>query len=297
MSGKIGIIGLGLMGSAFARRLIDANFEVLGIDISADRCEALRETGGSVAGSLSEIGENCDVILMAVMTIAQVEEVMEQEGGLIDSFGSKASDKVVLSTITAEPDVLEKLAGRVAEKGVQFLDTPVSGTSLQVQNGDGLGLIAGNKEAIEKVQPVLDAIYPRQSFTGPAGTGTKTKLAINHILGLNRVGLAEGLVFADRLGLDLENFLEIAKASAAYSQIMDIKGQKMVQRDFTTVGKVVQHLKDFRIIRKQAEMHDQQLPMASTLISLLEACEEHGDGDKDNSITFEEIRRRRVSDA
>ena len=67
------------MGSAFARRLIDANFEVLGIDISADRCEALRETGGSVAGSLSEIGENCDVILMSVMTIAQVEEVMEPD--------------------------------------------------------------------------------------------------------------------------------------------------------------------------------------------------------------------------
>ncbi len=295
MSGTIGIIGLGLMGSAFARRLMDANFDVLGIDVSSERCDALREAGGSVAGSLAEIGESCDTILMAVMTIAQVEEVMEKKGGLIDSFGDRAAEKIVLSTITAEPDVLEKLAERVADKGVRFLDTPVSGTSLQVQNGDGLGLIAGDKQAIETVQPVLDAIYPRQSYTGPAGTGTKTKLAINHILGLNRVGLAEGLVFADRLGLDLENFLEIAKASAAYSQIMDIKGQKMVQQDFTTVGKVVQHLKDFRIIRKQAEMHEQQLPMASMLIELLEACEKHGDGDKDNSITFEEIKRRRIS--
>jgi len=294
LSQTLGLVGLGLMGNAIARRLIQAGNKVVGYDISDARRQEFRELGGVAVLSLQEIARECNIILLSVLTISQVEDVLEGKGGLAQNLSPSKGPYIVLCTITAEPEALIRLAQRVKGQEIEFLDTPVSGTSQQLLDGDGLGLVAGDLEAIKKVQRILDIIYPRQCYTGAAGTATKTKLAINHILGLNRAALAEGLVFADRLGLDLEKFLEIARQSAAYSQIMDVKGRKMIERDFTPSGKISQHLKDFRIIRNQAEKLGQQLPFAQKLIEILEACERHGDGDLDNAISIEEIRRRRI---
>jgi len=99
-------------------------------------------------------------------------------------------------------------------------------------------------------------------------------------------------VFAERLGLDLGAFLDVARKSAAYSQIMDVKGDKMVTGDFSPVSKVNQHHKDFNVILGEARKRGQQLPFAALLVEVLEACERHGDAERDNAITIEEIRRR-----
>ncbi len=139
---------------------------------------------------------------------------------------------------------------------------------------------------------MLDAIYPKRFHIGPAGDASKAKLAINLILGINRLGLAEGLVFAERMGLDLGAFLNIARASAAYSQIMDVKGDKMVEGDFTPLSKVSQHLKDVRIMLSEAAARGQVLPVGEVLADVLEACMHQGDGEQDNAIMIEEIRRR-----
>jgi 3-hydroxyisobutyrate dehydrogenase-like beta-hydroxyacid dehydrogenase len=225
------------------------------------------------------------------MTIAQVEEVVEGPDGIIAA-GDGAVSRIVLCASTCQPDRIEALAVRGAARGLIFLDTPVSGTSQQVLRGEGFGLIAGDRDAVEKAAPVLQIIYPRRQYLGLAGAATKTKLAINHILGLNRAALAEGLVFAESLGLDLGDFLQAARQSAAYSQIMDVKGDKMISGDFTPVGKVSQHLKDVRTMREESSRRGQPLPLLSVLAELLEACERHGDGERDNAITIEEIRRR-----
>ena len=291
MAGAIGLIGVGLMGTALARRLLDAKYQVIGFDIAPTRRDALRSMGGEPVGSVAEVAVRCRRTLIAVMTTAQVEQVVEGAGGLIEAGDAKAQ-RIAMCTATCEPDRIEALATRAAARGFAFLDTPVSGTSQQVLQGDGYGLIAGDKTAAAAADAILSVIYPRRQFIGPAGTATKTKLAINHILGLNRVAMAEGLVFAERLGLDLRGFLDVARKSAAYSQIMDVKGDKMVTSDFSPVGRIFQHHKDFKTILEEARKRGQQLPFASLLVEVLEACERHGDGESDNSITIEEIRRR-----
>ena len=96
-----------------------------------------------------------------------------------------------------------------------------------MKNGDGVGLIGGDKDTIDSVADILDTLYPKWFAMGAAGNGGRAKLAINHMLGLNRLVLAEGLVFAERLGLPPAAFLDVARQSAAYSQVMDIKGPKM----------------------------------------------------------------------
>ena len=293
MAGVVGLIGIGLMGTALARRLLDAGYRVVGFDIAPARRDALRSMGGEPAESVAEVAARCQRYLIAVMTVAQVEQVVEGKGGLIEVGDAKYS-RVAMCTATCEPDRIEALAARAAARNFTFLDTPVSGTSGQVQQGDGYGLIAGDKAAAAAADDILGVIYPRRQYIGPAGTATKTKLAINHILGLNRVALAEGFVFAERLGLDLHDFLDVARKSAAYSQIMDVKGDKMVTGDFSPVSKVNQHHKDFNTILSEARKRGQQLPFASLLVDVLEACERHGDAERDNAITIEEIRRRKA---
>lgn len=290
MSGVVGLIGIGLMGSVFARRLLAAGYRVVGFDIAPTRREDLRKFGGEPVDSVAEVARRAQIYLISVMTIAQVEEVVEGKGGLIES--GEGAQRIALCTSTCEPERIEALAARAAARGFTFLDTPVSGTSQQVLRGEGLGLVAGDRQAAEIAAPVLDVIYPRRKFVGEAGAGTKVKLAINHILGLNRVALAEGLVFAETLGVDKATFLAVARESAAYSQIMDVKGAKMVEGDFTPVSKVSQHLKDVRTMLASAAKQGQALPFLALLADVLEACERHGDGERDNAITIEEIRRR-----
>src|SRR5207245_11072739 len=106
------------------------------------------------------------------------------------------------------------------------------------------GLIGGDPQLAAAIEPILRALFPSYFHIGGIGDGGRAKLAVNLILGLNRLAMAEGLVFAERLGLDPAAFLEVARGSAAYSQVMDIKGSKMIRGEFTAEGRVTQHLKD-----------------------------------------------------
>ena len=142
-------------------------------------------------------------------------------------------------------------------------------------------------------KPVLDALFPRRFHIGKVGDGGRAKLAVNLILGLNRMALAEGLIFAERMGLDPKAFLEVAKGAASYSQVMETKGEKMRSRDFAPEGRVKQTLKDVHMMLDQGEKLGQELPMLKVHCDVLEACVRAGEAERDNSIIVEEIRRRR----
>ena len=134
MAGVVGLIGIGLMGTALARRLLDAGYRVVGFDIAPARRDALRAMGGEPVESVAEVAARCQRYLIAVMTVAQVEQVVEGKDGLIEAGDAKLS-RVAMCTATCEPDRIEALAARAAARGFTFLDTPVSGTSRQVSAG------------------------------------------------------------------------------------------------------------------------------------------------------------------
>jgi len=288
----VGLIGLGLMGSVFAARLCAAGFTVSGYDVDAARAAALRERGGEPAGSVAEIGRSCDPVVLAVFSTEQVEEVVAGDAGLVAAAQGRSTPLTVLCTPTCDPDRIAALAAHVATRGIALVDAPVSGTSAQVARGDSLGLTGGDKAAIDRAAPVLDALFRHRVHVGAAGDAGRAKLAINLILGLNRLALAEGLVFAARLGLDEATFLAVAKASAAYSQIMDVKGDMMVRRDYAPQGRIVQTLKDVQLMLDQARGRHQALPLAQVHAEILEACIARGEGERDNCAVIEEIRRR-----
>ena len=287
----IGVVGLGLMGEVFSQRLIAAGFDVLGFDIDPKKGETLSTMGGRAAASMGDIAHDSSPIILAVFNTDQVEEVVEKD--LLPALGEN-SGKIVICTSTCDPDRIAALAARVAKRGLRFLEAPVSGTSDQVRRGDGVGLLGGDLSIAAEVAPVLDALFPKRFHVGAAGDGGRAKLAVNLILNLNRLALAEGLVFASRLGLDPDAFLRVAQNSAAYSQVMETKGPKMVRSDFRPEGRVRQSLKDVHLMLEQAQRKGQQLPALEVDAALLEACVRHGEGDLDNSVIIEEIRRRVV---
>jgi 3-hydroxyisobutyrate dehydrogenase-like beta-hydroxyacid dehydrogenase len=294
-SRAVGLIGIGLMGTALAHRLLCARIPVVGFDLDPSKRENLERQGGSAAQSVMEVGRRCDHILISVLTMAQVEQVVEEFDGLAAAAEASGRRLTAICTATCDPERIAALAARTTSRGVVLIDAPVSGSSGQVAAGEGLGLIAGDDREIARAAHVLDAIYPRRVFVGPAGDGTKAKLAINLALGLNRLALAEALVFSERIGLDPARFLAIARESAAQSQIMDVKGPKMVAGDFAPQGRISQSRKDFGIILGEAERVGQRLPLAEVLVGILDGCLESGEGDWDNSAVIQEIRRRRAS--
>ena len=285
ISTPVGIIGLGLMGEVFTRRLIAAGFSVVGYDVDAAKMKRIAELGAH-AGSLADIARDCEPIVLAVFNTDQVEDVIEH------MLAPSAAGKIVLCTSTCDPDRIAALGARV-QGMLRFLETPVSGTSEQVRDGDGVGLIGGDEQVAAQAKPVLDVLFPKRFHIGKVGDGGRTKLAVNLILGLNRMALAEGMVFAERVGLDLSAFLKVAQASAAYSQIMDTKGSKMIASDFSPQGYVKQHLKDVHLMLDQAQKIRQKLPLLEVHADALEACVRHGEGEADNCIIIEEIRRRK----
>src|SRR6266545_7457781 len=286
---SVGLVGIGLLGQALAHRLLGAGFEVAGFDVDPAKNAKLAELGGRPATSVAYLAERCDPIALAVFTTDQVEQVVERE--LLPVLGD-GSGKIVLCASTCDPDRIAALGERVATRGLRLLETPVSGASGQVSRGEGVGLIGGDGDVVRAVESILRALFATYFHMGKIGDGGRAKLAVNLILGLNRLALAEGLVFAERLGLDPQAFLKVARSSAAYSQVMDIKGSKMIRGEFTAEGRVTQHLKDVHLMLEQAERVKQRLPLLEIHADVLEACVRQGEGDLDNSAVIKEIRRR-----
>jgi len=284
------------MGTAVTQRLLGAGFEVLAYDVDAAKREAIGNAGAKPQATASAVMATCEINVLCVFDTGQVEEVIEGPGGALEAIAHGGTPgRVFLITSTCDPDRLAALALRVTPHGAHIVEAPISGTSRQVAQGEAVGLIAGDHRAIEKAAAVLDAICPRRHDLGAVGNGSRAKLAVNLILGLNRAALAEGLVFATRLGLDPEAFLRVARGSAAYSQVMDVKGDLMARREFRKPqSRIDQSLKDFRLILDQARVKGQDLPFASAYVRMLEDCISHGEGEWDNAAIAEAIGRRRT---
>jgi 3-hydroxyisobutyrate dehydrogenase-like beta-hydroxyacid dehydrogenase len=282
----IGMIGLGLMGMALSMRLIDAKIPLLGFDVDSNRCEMLKAHGGGLATSVRDLAGRCRAIVIAVYDDEQIKTLF----GEIEGEATRARPAVICTT-TCAPDDIIRIAGRAASAGFPFVEAPISGTSAEVRNGTATALVAGEAEAVEVAGALLVMLCPRMVRVGNIGDASRTKLAINLVLQNNRAALAEGIAFAERLGLDGHAFLAAVSASAAYSSVMDTKGLKMLTRDFRPQSHISQTLKDAELILEQAGRRGLHLPVTAAQADLLRAAIALEGPDSDSSAVIEAIRR------
>jgi 3-hydroxyisobutyrate dehydrogenase-like beta-hydroxyacid dehydrogenase len=289
VSGNIGLIGVGLVGSAIAERLISDRFKVIGFDIDPAKCEHLKRLGGVAVNSPAQVAEQSDRVILSLPDTDAVMQVVEGPGGILEA---RKVPNYIIDTTTGEPDKTTTLAKRLAEQRVYFLDAPFSGSSQQVKNKEVVFMVGGDETAREKCMDIFESLGAKTFYLGDSGNGSKAKLASNLILGLNRLVLAEGLVFAAKLGLEPKAFLELLKITPAYSAAMDVKGKKMLEGDFTPQARLRQHHKDVSIILKYADNLKQELPLSKVHLEVLERAISAGDGELDNSTVIREIQRR-----
>lgn len=283
----VGLIGLGLVGMALAQRLQQAGFGCVGYDLRADARDRFAVAGGQPAASPADVGRVTDVIVLAVFDTQDVLTVTEGAGGLLEG-GTPAA---IVDCSTGDPEALAALASRLAARGVGFIEAPLSGSSAQIAAGEATMLLGGDPHVIETHTTVLDALATRRFHLGGAGMGARAKLATNLVLGLNRAVLAEGLVFAEKLGIPPAQFLELVLASPARSDAAAIKGPLMVSGDFAPQSRIRQHLKDVELMLQQAQTAGQRLPLSQAHATLMRAALQAGDGDLDNAAIVQQLRR------
>jgi putative dehydrogenase len=279
------MIGLGLMGAALSARLIDAGNSVIGFDISIERCGAFKAKGGEVVASAGELAARCRTIIVAVYSADQFESLLAKLAR-----SEKQARSVMICTTTCTPDEIMRIAKQADDAGLTFVEAPVSGTSAEVRNGSAMALVAGSQTAIATADATLDILCPQRVNVGKIGDASRTKLAINLILQSNRAALAEGIAFAEGLGLDPAAFLATACKSAAYSRVMDTKGDKMLTRDFTPQSHISQTLKDAELILAEAKRRNFSLPMTSTQAALLRTAIALEGPDSDSAAVIEAVR-------
>lgn len=190
---------------------------------------------------------------------------------------------MLIDTTTGDPETTAEIAKRVASLGATYVDATIAGSSQQAREGEIVVMAGGEADHVARCEPLFRCFARKWFHVGPCGSGARMKLVVNLVLGLNRAALAEGLVFARSLGLDLNATLEILRSGPAYSQAMDVKGRKMIDGDFAPVARLSQHRKDVRLIQDAAEKAGLQLPLSELHERLLMEAERLGFGESDNS--------------
>lgn len=261
------MIGVGLLGSAIAARLKAGGYDVLGYDLVPER-----RLG---AASSQQVFDQCRTVLLCLPTSDVVAQVLREV--------TLPRGVIIVDCTTGEPEAMARMGAALAEKGVDYIDATVLGSSAVVRRGAATVMAGGRREVFDAAAPLFRTFSTRAFYLGSYGAGARMKLVANLALGLHRAVLAEALGFAQHYGISPTDALEVLKSGAAYSRAMDDKGEKMLHHDFTVEAKLSQHLKDVRLILAAAQAHGAKAPLSQVHRQLLEQLERAGYGEVDNS--------------
>ena len=282
----VGLIGLGLVGKAMIARLVPAGWTVLGWDIDSGARELAADLGAQIAEDAPAAAREVRTLLLSLPDSAVVTRALWQEG-IGDALQPGAT---VLDTSTGTPADARSNHARLAERGVRFVDVTLSGSSEQIARGEAAAMV-GAPAAEADYCDVIERFASTIFLLGEPGHGCLAKLVVNLVMGVNRAALAEGLALGERAGLDSALLLEVLRGSAAYSRVMDMKGERMVQRDYAPASRIAQHAKDVRLILELAEELGAHTPLQRAHAEVLRAAIDAGLVDADNAALIEVFRQ------
>jgi 2-hydroxy-3-oxopropionate reductase len=296
MPGKVGFVGLGIMGRPMARNLMEAGRELVLYNRTRQKAEELaKEGGGEVAGSPSEVAQSSGVIFTMLPGPPEVEEVVAGEDGLLEGAGESS---LIVDMSTSSPVLARELARIARGRGVGMLDAPVSGGDVGAEEGTLSIMAGGSEEDFERARPLFEVMGETVTHVGPPGTGQVVKACNQIVVALTIEAVGEALVLGSRAGVNPEKIMEVLAGGLAANRVMEVKGKKFLERDFEPGGKVEFHRKDLRIALEAGREFGVPLPVTALVCQMFEALMARGRGDWDHSalLTFiEELARHEIA--
>jgi 3-hydroxyisobutyrate dehydrogenase-like beta-hydroxyacid dehydrogenase len=284
---NVAFLGIGRMGSRQAKRLLDAGHSMTVWNRSREKAEALSAFGARVVDTAAEAVADADVVILMLENGRIVTDVLFSQGAA----GALRPGAVLVDMSSIKPAEAQEHAKRLAERGVHHIDAPVSGGTLGAEQGTLAIMAGGESDMFDRVESLL-AIMGRPVHVGPHGAGQLAKLANQIIVGVTIGAVAEALLLAQRGGADPAKVREALRGGFAESRILELHGQRMVERDFATKGRSVTHLKDLDNALDAAERIDlDALPYTALTADLFRGLIDYA-GDLDHSGLLVELERR-----
>jgi 3-hydroxyisobutyrate dehydrogenase-like beta-hydroxyacid dehydrogenase len=233
------------MGAAMTKNLLAAGYSVRGRDIDPARVAQFEAAGGLPASSPAEAAEGAAVVITSLMSSDTVRDVVLGKDGAAERM---LPDSVLIDTSTVHPSASAGLADALRPRGIPMLDAAVSGSSAQAHSRDIVFLVGGEASIFARCQRIFRALGRNAHLMGPNGAGARTKLVVNMVLGLNRLVLAEALMFGMRQGISGMRLLDVLRDCPSYSRAMDMTGERMVKGRFDPESTLAQHRKDVELM-------------------------------------------------
>ena len=280
----IGFIGLGVMGQPMALNLCKAGYALSVFARNPAQSAPLREAGAAVLGSPCEVAKASAVLFINVSDEAALEAVLFDPQGAVSGL---ADGSIVVDMGTTSPDFTRQLAGRLAERGIELVDAPVSGGEAGAIAGT-LSIMAGGSEAaFQRVLPLFEVIGGSVVHVGKTGSGQVAKACNQIVISATMLGVAEALTFAVRQGVDAGRVRQALLGGSAYSKILEIHGQRMLERNFKPGFKAKLHQKDLGIVLAEAQKTGMALPATALAAQLMNALVGAGGSENDSAALIE----------
>jgi 2-hydroxy-3-oxopropionate reductase len=282
MKPTVGFIGLGLMGGPMAKNLAKAGFPLVVWNRTREKAEELvRESTGldvKAGANPRETAEKADFLITIVSDPPALEEVLWGQNGAIEGLRRGAT---YVDSSTVSPDLVRKIGTVCAQRGVGFLDAPVTGGTWGAEKGELVFMVGGEQDILERAKPVLETLGKRIFLLGPTGAGQTVKLAMNLILALQVDALAEALALVNTEGVPGERLIEVLQSSMARAGVLDVKAPFMLKNEFPPSFPLRLMHKDMRLALELAKRHGLNLPAAAACYLTYDAVKKSSTDDPD----------------
>ena len=278
--GKIGFIGLGIMGRPMAKNLLKAGYELVVYDIAKEAVDELVRAGAAAAGSSGEVAKACNGLLFTMLPNSpHVRSVILGEGGVL---AEAREGLTIVDTSSIAPIASQEIYAAARAKGVRYLDAPVSGGEPKAVDGTLAIMAGGDEEVFESVKEILLTVGGSAVYCGGPGSGNTTKLANQIIVALNIAAVSEAFVLAKKAGVDPEKVFDAIRGGLAGSTVMNAKVPLMLEGNFKPGFRIELHIKDLQNALDTAHEIGVPVPLTADIMKIMEALGAEGKGKDDH---------------
>jgi 3-hydroxyisobutyrate dehydrogenase-like beta-hydroxyacid dehydrogenase len=278
MKARIGFLGLGLMGSGMAKNFLTKGYPLVVWNRTRSAAAALEKEGARVAATPRELASESDVVVTSLSTPEVVEGVAAGPDGL---FAGARTGLIWIETSTIGSAASKRLGAAAAERGVRYVEAPVTGSKIGARDGKLLVMAGGKREDFDAALPFLEAFASKSIYVGPVGSAAVMKLIGNTVISFMLEGLAEGAVLGEKAGVSLETILEVVQASGFSSPYWAFKGGAMARRDFETHFSIDLLHKDQALMLAEGASRQVPLPGLAAIHQITGAVRALGHGSED----------------